>query len=527
MTPKFSPAIAVRERLMPKIIVVGVGGAGGNAVNNMIALGLNGVTFFVANTDSQALHGSLCENKIQLGGNITSGLGAGSDPNIGKKAAEESHAEIEQLIKDANMVFITAGMGGGTGTGAAPVIAKIAKENKVLTVGIVTKPFHFERERRMNIAEAGIDEMAKYCDTLIIISNQHLFRIATEETTFFGAFKNADSVLASCVCGITDLITNAGLINLDFADVCSIMTNMGRAVMGTGDASGDGRASKAAEAAITNPLLENSSILGATGILINITGGPDLTLFEVNDVVDRVTKEMAPNANIKFGSVIRDGMDGFIKVSIVATGIGLSKTGKEPVAVSKTRSIQVDRTLSGAGVDSYSLFGGQKQKSQNMPSSAPHNADGGYYENRQDVNRFVQNDFAKTDGSNQSRTPKFSPEPFTQKNVDSYMDSEQNDDDYLDENEAGNSVDFDVDRERFLQRDSDKQDDSFDSGYRPESDKKPVSKQQNTFDAFIPREAAKFSRKKPEPEQEEKTIEQLFEDEKKPSILNVFRRKKS
>src|SRR5574343_1579166 len=289
-----------------QIKVIGVGGGGSNAVEHMINTQVQGVQFICANTDAQSLNRSAAHRLIQLG---HSGLCSGSKPEKCREAATMAEADIREAIEGSHMLFITAGMGGGTGTGAAPVIAKIAKENKILTVGIVTKPFHFERERRMNIAEAGIDEMAKYCDTLIIISNQHLFRIATEETTFFNAFKNADSVLASCVCGITDLITNAGLINLDFADVCSIMTNMGRAVMGTGESSGEDRANKAAESAITNPLLENSSISGATGILINITGGPDLTLFEVNDVVERITKEIAQNANIKFGSVIRDGMD--------------------------------------------------------------------------------------------------------------------------------------------------------------------------------------------------------------------------
>lgn len=305
----------------PKIVVFGVGGGGCNAVNHMIQSGVHGVDFIIANTDAQALEVSPCENKIQLGYSVTGGLGAGSVPEIGKKAAEESVSEIEDYIRDANMVFIASGMGGGTGTGAAPVIAKIAKERGILTIGVVTKPFAFEREKRMRVAEHGIAEMRKHCDTTIVIANQNLFRIANAETTLKEAFKMADNVLVSGIRCITDLITNSGLINLDFADVSVIMSDMGYAVMGEGEGIGEDRAHRAAENAMTNPLLEESSIKGATGLLINITGGNDITLFEINDILDRITTEVDPEANIKFGSIIKDDIAGMIRVSIVATGL--------------------------------------------------------------------------------------------------------------------------------------------------------------------------------------------------------------
>lgn len=344
MALKFNNNAVSKATLSPKIIVIGAGGAGCNAVNNMITAGIAGVDFIVSNTDAQVLNTSLCDHKIQLGSNITNGLGAGSSPEIGRKAAEESMADIENAIKDANMIFITAGMGGGTGTGAAPVIAKIAKEKDILTVGVVTKPFEFERDRRMKTAQAGIEELDKYCDTLIVIPNQNLFRVSNEKTTFTEAFKIADNVLVSGVRCITDLITNAGLVNLDFADVSAIMASMGRAVMGEGEATGEDRAIRAAESAITNPLLEYSSIKGATGILINITGGPDLTLFEINDVIDRITKEIDSNANMKFGSVIRQDLEGIMRVSVVATGIHSNAIRVEnEKKVVQNRAVQVNK----------------------------------------------------------------------------------------------------------------------------------------------------------------------------------------
>jgi cell division protein FtsZ len=305
----------------PKIIVMGIGGAGCNAVNNMILSGLKGVYFIVANTDAQSLTTSLCENRIQLGASLTSGLGAGSAPEVGKKAAEESLHEIEDYIKDANMLFLAAGMGGGTGTGATPVIAKLAKELGILTVGVVTKPFHFEQKKRLDVADDGLAELDRYCDTLIVISNQKLFGVANEATTFSEAFKMADNVLVSGVKCITNLITNPGIVNLDFADVKSVMSSLGRAIMGEGEASGEKRAIRAAEEAITNPLLEHSSIVGASSILINITSGADITLFEVNDIMQRITAELGNGAVSKFGSVIDTEMEGIIRVSIVATGI--------------------------------------------------------------------------------------------------------------------------------------------------------------------------------------------------------------
>jgi cell division protein FtsZ len=305
----------------PKIVVFGVGGGGCNAVNHMIQSNVRGVDFVIANTDAQALEASLCENKVQLGGSITGGLGAGSVPEIGRRSAEESTTEIEDYIRDANMVFVASGMGGGTGTGAAPVIARIAKERGILTIGVVTKPFAFEREKRMKVAQEGIMEMRKYCDTTIVIANQNLFRIANAETTLKEAFKMADNVLVSGIRCVTDLITNSGLINLDFADVSVIMSDMGYAVMGEGEGVGEDRAIRAAENAMTNPLLEESSIKGATGLLINITGGNDITLFEINDIIDRITAEVDHDANIKFGSIINDDIAGSIRVSIVATGL--------------------------------------------------------------------------------------------------------------------------------------------------------------------------------------------------------------
>ena len=316
--------------MKPKIMVFGVGGAGGNAVNNMISSNLEGVEFWVANTDAQALENSLTTNRIQLGTDSTKGLGAGSYPEIGKKAAEESLDEIETAAEGCNMVFITAGMGGGTGTGAAPVIAKAAHDRGLLTVGVVTKPFHFEGARRMKVAELGLEELQKYVDTLIIIPNQNLFRIATEKTTFADAFKMADNVLHSGVRGVTDLITMPGLINLDFADIRTVMSEMGKAMMGTGEAEGEDRAIKAAESAISNPLLDNSSMKGAKGVLINITGGSDMTLFEVDEAANRIREEVQTDANIIFGSAFNNDLEGKLRVSVVATGIdaGISQVAQ-------------------------------------------------------------------------------------------------------------------------------------------------------------------------------------------------------
>jgi cell division protein FtsZ len=310
--------------LGPKIVVIGVGGAGGNAVNNMIRSNLEGVAFVVANTDAQALKQSLVpiEQQIQLGLTITQGLGAGSRPDIGKSAAEESSEEVLKFIQGANMVFITAGMGGGTGTGAAPVIAKIAREAGILTVGVVTKPFSFEGSHRTKAANLGIEELQQYVDTLLVIPNQNLFRLANENTTFADAFKMADNVLYSGVRGVTDLMIMPGLINLDFADIRAVMSEMGKAMMGTGESEGDRRALDAAEAAISNPLLDDVSLQGARGILINITGGYDITLYEVDEAANRIRDEVDSEANIIFGSTFDDRLNGKVRVSVVATGIG-------------------------------------------------------------------------------------------------------------------------------------------------------------------------------------------------------------
>jgi cell division protein FtsZ len=313
--------------LGPKIVVIGVGGAGGNAVNNMIRSNLEGVTFVVANTDAQALKQSLAssEQRIQLGLSVTQGLGAGSKPEIGRAAAEESSEAILKFIDGTNMLFITAGMGGGTGTGAAPTIARIAKDAGILTVGVVTKPFLFEGANRARAAENGIEELQQYVDTLLVIPNQNLFRLANENTTFADAFKMADNVLYSGVRGVTDLMIMPGLINLDFADIRSIMSEMGKAMMGTGEASGDRRALDAAEAAISNPLLDDVSLHGARGILINITGGYDMTLYEVDEAANRIREEVDQEANIIFGSTFDERLNGQLRVSVVATGIGVSQ----------------------------------------------------------------------------------------------------------------------------------------------------------------------------------------------------------
>ncbi len=309
------------EILKPKITIFGVGGAGGNAINNMIRSSLEGVEFVAANTDAQSLANSLAQNKIQLGVATTKGLGAGSFPDRGRAAAEENISEIESFLDGNNMVFIAAGMGGGTGTGAAPVIAKLAKERDILTVGVITKPFHFEGKYRMEAAQKGIEELKKHVDTLIVIPNQNLFRIANEHTTFESAFKMADDVLHAGVRGITDLITMPGLVNLDFADIRTIMTKMGKAMMGTGEAGGENRAIEACEAAISNPLLDDISIKGAKGVLVNMTGGPDMTLFEADLAVNTIKKEVDANANIIFGSAFNENMKGKIRISVVATGI--------------------------------------------------------------------------------------------------------------------------------------------------------------------------------------------------------------
>jgi len=309
------------KELKPKITVFGVGGAGGNAVNNMIRSGLQGCEFVVANTDSQALHSSKAERLIQMGVAVTEGLGAGSQPEVGRAAAEEAIAEIGDHLAGSHMVFVTAGMGGGTGTGAAPIVAKLARDQGILTVGVVTKPFQFEGIRRMRLAEAGIKELEQCVDTLIVIPNQNLFRIANEKTTFADAFAMADQVLYSGVACITDLMVKEGLINLDFADVRSVMREMGKAMMGTGEASGDRRATQAAEAAIANPLLDETSMRGARGLLISITGGKDLTLFEVDEAATRIREEVDPDANIILGATFEEALEGVIRVSVVATGI--------------------------------------------------------------------------------------------------------------------------------------------------------------------------------------------------------------
>jgi cell division protein FtsZ len=327
------------RELKPHITVFGVGGAGGNAVNNMIRAGLQGVDFAVANTDAQALASSEAESIIQMGVEVTGGLGAGSHPEVGRAAAQEVLEQIQDHLYGAHMVFVTAGMGGGTGTGASPIIARTARELGVLTVGVVTTPFAFEGHRRMRIAEKGIAELQSVVDTLIVIPNQNLFRVANEKTTFADAFAMADQVLYSGVGCITDLMVKEGLINLDFADVRTVMGEMGKAMMGYGEASGEHRASQAAEAAIANPLLDEVSMRGARGLLISIVGGNDLTLYEVDEAARRVRQEADPDANIIVGAAFDESLDGRIRVSVVATGVDQNGAMIDPASNGKIEDL--------------------------------------------------------------------------------------------------------------------------------------------------------------------------------------------
>ena len=336
----------------PKISVIGIGGAGGNAVNTMINEKIENIDFVVANTDGQALSRSLTSRQIQLGKNITLGLGAGSDAETGKKAAEETIEEIIAELTDVNMLFIATGMGGGTGSGAAPVIAKAAKEKGILTVAVVTKPFDFEGKKRMDVAEKSLCLLKENVDTLITIPNQNLFKIANEKTTFAEAFKMADDVLYQGICGITNLITNPGMINLDFADIKTVMENMGKAMLGTGESSGENRAKNAAQAALNNPLLDDTNIKGAKSILLNIQGGPDMALFEVDEAASKIRNEVDENANIIFGSSVDINLEGIIKVSIVATGMNKSENEKyiqdkisEDIALSKDIHMHSDEQI--------------------------------------------------------------------------------------------------------------------------------------------------------------------------------------
>ena len=345
------------EETKPRITVIGVGGAGCNAVNNMINGGLEGVEFVVANTDSQSLQQSLSEQRIQLGVNVTHGLGAGARPDIGRVAAEEALDDIQQYLEANNMVFIAAGMGGGTGTGAAPIIARAAREQGILTVGVVTKPFQFEGVKRMRQAEEGLQELQQYVDTLIVIPNQNLFRIANEQTTFAAAFNLADEVLHAGVRGVTDLMVSPGLINLDFADIRTVMGEMGKAMMGTGEAEGENRALEAAEAAINNPLLDNASIDGARGVLINVTGGSDVTLMEVDEAATRICQEVADDANIIFGTSMSAELEGQMRVAVIATGIDADLARKPVPEPSDKVHVLGISNRKGGGQPSSGAFG--------------------------------------------------------------------------------------------------------------------------------------------------------------------------
>ncbi|MBN8534250.1 MAG: cell division protein FtsZ [Rhizobiales bacterium] len=363
----------IRE-LTPRITVFGVGGAGGNAVNNMIRCGLAGVEFVAANTDAQALLLSHAEKRVQMGIQVTEGLGAGSQPEVGRSAAEEVMDEIRDHLAHVHMVFITAGMGGGTGTGAAPVIARVAREMGILTVGVVTKPFHFEGQRRMRVAEAGIAELQKAVDTLIVIPNQNLFRIASDRTTFAEAFALADQVLLSGVASITDLIVKPGLINLDFADVRAVMRDMGKAMMGTGEATGDSRAIMAAEAAIANPLLDETSMKGARGLLISITGGPDMKIFEVDAAANRIREEVDMDANVIFGATQDESLEGIIRVSVVATGLDQAQraeAGEPQMTIDQRLAMMADRLRAQMAARNAAQASLAAQPAAPQPAAAP------------------------------------------------------------------------------------------------------------------------------------------------------------
>jgi len=360
--------------LKPRIVVIGVGGAGGNAVNNMISSGLEGVEFIVANTDSQALTQSQADRRIQLGAGITQGLGCGAQPDVGRAAAEEAIDQILDHMTGTHMAFITAGMGGGTGTGGAPVIAEALRNQGILTIGVVTKPFQFEGGQRLLSAERGIEELQSFVDTLIIIPNQNLFRIANEKTTFADAFAMADDVLHSGVRGITDLMVLPGLINLDFADVKTVMAEMGKAMMGTGEAEGEKRAVDAAEAAISNPLLDDVSMEGARGVLINITGGMDLTLYEVDEAANRVRQEVDPDANIIIGSALEDTLNGRMRVSVVATGIEIEQSGQRPVIAAPRLAAVAGRPILPESAPSSAEIEKETEPASTTDSSVEENA---------------------------------------------------------------------------------------------------------------------------------------------------------
>ena len=368
MTIDFMPEKHIETK--PRITVFGIGGAGGNAVNNMISGQLEGVEFVVANTDNQSLVRSLCDERVRLGINMTNGLGAGARPDIGKAAAEEALDDIQRYLEGNNMVFIAAGMGGGTGTGGAPVIARAAREHGILTVGVVTKPFQFEGGQRMRTAELGIQELQQYVDTLIVIPNQNLFRVASDQTTFADAFKMADDVLHAGVRGVTDLMVNPGLINLDFADIRMVMSEMGKAMMGTGEAEGESRASAAAEAAINNPLLDNASIKGAHGVLINVTGGTDITLHEVDEAASRICGDADADANIIFGTSLDEQLHGRMRVSVIATGIeGVEARAPAPEASDKIHVLGFSERKSAAASDAAQVAPGTADES--APDESP------------------------------------------------------------------------------------------------------------------------------------------------------------
>lgn len=407
------------KELKPKITVFGVGGAGGNAINNMIEAGLSGVEFVAANTDAQALSKSLSDSKMQLGVQVTKGLGAGSHPDIGKSSADETKHEIMERLEGTNMLFITAGMGGGTGTGAAPVIARVAKELGILTVAVVTKPFQFEGAGRMRIAEQGLKELEHLVDTTIVIPNQNLFKVADEKTTFADAFSMADDVLHAGVRSITDLMVVPGLINLDFADVKTIMNNMGRAMMGTGEASGENRAIECAHNAVTNPLLDDYSLDGAKGLLINITGGTDLTLHEVDKITNEIREQVHPDADVIVGSIFDDKLEGKARVSVVATGLDSHpKPTKSIVDLQITRNSAVSSMAATPAANSNSVQA--SLSNEEMNEEVTENSDPYMFMDGEDLDIHSETDIKDTEvmiEPEMAAEEEVEPEPITEPEI--------------------------------------------------------------------------------------------------------------
>ena len=474
----------VGNNLHPQITVLGVGGSGGNAVNNMINSNLEGVDFAIANTDAQALQISNCKKKIQLGINSTRGLGAGMRPDIGRKAAEETLNEINEMLEGSHMLFIAAGMGGGTGTGAAPVIAKLAREKGILTVGVATKPFHFEGSQRMKLADKGLEELQQYVDTLLTIPNQNLFRIANEKTTFADAFKMADDVLYAGVRGVTDLMVQPGLINLDFSDVKTVMSEMGKAMMGTGEASGEGRAIAAAEAAIANPLIDDVSLKGAKGLIINITGGNDITLYEVDEAANRIKQEVDEKANIIYGTTCDERLEGVVRVSLVATGIDAdSVTSNNHLEINK--SLKIDNSVYLSKSDDLNEDELLINKEESTSFLKTSNEESINYEDDKNIQEDINinnKDFSDNPNSiEESKLSNLEEIPLGSENLKiDEIDKNIDNLDYLDESDANNSPDLNNEKIESQNLEISQDDVSVEN----DSDSKPSVRRLSLFDSL-------------------------------------------